>query len=173
LPNSGPRTASIATPATFSLQFVAPVAMLAVLGPLFGKLADRYGHRPFPVTSGLAVVPGVLLQGFATSSAMLLAGSVVIGLGLALAFAPAVALVGDLADGHSAGTQLPLLTMSLYLGQAVGPLVAGFFVGFWFPLPFVIGAGFGVLAAVLIYLQVPETLESEPAVTEPAVATTD
>ena len=63
------------TAATFSLQFVAPIAILALLGPVFGKLADRYGRRPFLVVSGLFVVPGVLLQGFATSSMVLLAGS--------------------------------------------------------------------------------------------------
>lgn len=162
------------TAATFSLQFVAPVAILALLGPVVGKLADRYGRRPFLVVSGLFVVPGVLLQGFATSSMMLLAGSVVIGIGMALAFAPAVALVGDLSDGAGAGTQLSLLTMSLYLGQAIGPLVAGFFVTFWFPLPFLIGAGMGVLAVVLIYFQVPETLETDSEqVEEPTPAPTD
>ena len=105
---------------------------------------------------------------------MLLAGSVVIGIGMALAFAPAVALVGDLSDGAGAGTQLSLLTMSLYLGQAIGPLVAGFFVTFWFPLPFLIGAGMGVLAVVLIYFQVPETLGTDSEqVEEPAPAPTD
>jgi MFS family permease len=162
------------TAATFSLQFVAPIAILALLGPVVGKFADRYGRRPFLVVSGLFVVPGVLLQGFATSSMMLLAGSVVIGIGMALAFAPAVALVGDLSDGAGAGTQLSLLTMSLYLGQAIGPLVAGFFVTFWFPLPFLIGAGMGVLAVVLIYFQVPETFGTDSEqVEEPTPAPTD
>jgi MFS family permease len=48
--------------------------------------------------------------------------------------------------------------MAFGLGVAVGPLVSGFLERFGFAVPFVFGAGLAVVAFVITYSQVRETV---------------
>jgi MFS family permease len=86
------------------------------------------------------------------------------GIAVALVFAPSLALAGDLAGEGQSGTTLSVLTMSFGLGVAVGPLASGFLFNVGsFQTPFTVGAALAVLALVLTYTQVEETLQTAPA----------
>jgi MFS family permease len=59
--------------------------------------------------------------------------------------------------------------MAFGLGVAFGPLVSGFLVSFGFLVPFAFGAGLAVLALVLVFSQVEETIgTAEPPAADPA-----
>ena len=160
----------------FSVQFAAVVIANVLFQVPVGRASDRYGRRPFIVAGFALLVPSVLFQGYvpAITAALagvtppVLAGSVAPGLMLALrllqgiavafVFAPSLALAGDLAGEGESGTTLSVLTMAFGLGIAIGPLASGYLVRYGFPAPFTFGAVLSLLALVLVYSQVEDTL---------------
>ncbi len=153
----------------FSLQFAATVIANVLFQVPIGRVSDRYGRRPFIVAGFVVIVPSTLAQGLITGgpgildSLLLTLARFVQGCGVALVFAPSLALAGDLARTGESGSTLSILTMGFGLGTAIGPLVAGVLVGFGFVVPFAVAAALGVLGLVLVYTQVEETLDAPAA----------
>jgi MFS family permease len=90
------------------------------------------------------------------------------GVAVAMVFAPALALAGDLAKEGQSGTKLSLLTMAFGLGTAIGPLASGFLVTWGFVWPFAFGAALAAVGLVLVYTQVEETVAEAEAFVSPA-----
>ncbi|PSP98377.1 MFS transporter [Halobacteriales archaeon QS_4_70_19] len=152
----------------FGLQFSAVVAANVLLQVPIGNWADEYGRRPFLVAGFVLLVPAVLAQGLvplliapesALGPALMLVARLLHGIAVAMVFAPALAVAGDLAGGNS-GTTLSVLTMAFGLGVAFGPLVSGFLFSYGLVVPFAFGAGLSLLGLVLVVTQVEETLGS-------------
>lgn len=143
-------------PVLFSIEFVALIVALAIFQPLIGRMSDERGRKTFVVVGLLALIPTTLVQGFLTTPTEMIVARAAQGLAAALVFAPALALAGDLADRGQSGAQLSVLTVSFGLGISAGQLLAGFFVGFGFAVPFVIGAGLAGVGAALVASEVVE-----------------
>ncbi|WP_284007556.1 MFS transporter [Haloarcula pelagica] len=143
----------------FSVQFAAVVIANVLLQVPIGRASDRIGRRPFVVAGFVVLVPSVFAQGVVTDPWLMLAARFVQGIAVALVFAPSLALAGDLAGERGSGTTLSVLTMAFGLGVAVGPLASGVLFNLGgFSTPFTVGAGLAVVALVLTYTQVSETL---------------
>jgi len=142
----------------FGVQFGAVVIANVIFQIPIGRASDTYGRRPFLVAGFLLLIPSTLAQGYVTTSLAMVAARLVQGVSVAMVFAPALALAGDLAREGQSGTTLSVLTMAFGLGVALGPLTAGFLERFGFATPFVAGAVVAVLALALVYTQVEETL---------------
>lgn len=148
-------------PALFGLQLVAFGLPMAVLGPVFGRASDHLGRRPF-LLGGLAVLaPTTLAQGLVTTPEGMLAARLAQGVAAAMAWAPAVALVGDVAGDHEAGTKLALLTMGLGVGAGISPVVSGYLVRFGYVTPFAVGAALAALALAVGLVTLEETHETD------------
>jgi MFS family permease len=143
----------------FSVQFAAVVIANVLLQVPIGRASDRIGRRPFVVAGFVVLVPSVFAQGVVTDPWLMLAARFVQGIAVALVFAPSLALAGDLAGERGSGTTLSVLTMAFGLGVAVGPLASGVLFNLGgFSTPFTVGAVLAVVALVLTYTQVSETL---------------
>jgi MFS family permease len=142
----------------FGVQFGAVVIANVAFQIPVGRASDRYGRRPFLLAGFLLLVPSVLAQGFVTDSLSMVVARFVQGAAVAMVFAPSLALAGDLAGEGESGTTLSVLTMAFGLGVAVGPLVSGVLERFGFAVPFVFGAALAVVAFVVTYSQVDETV---------------
>lgn len=158
-------------PVLFSIEFAAVVIANIVLQAPIGRASDRYGRRPFLLGGFVVLGPATLAQGIVTTPELMIGARFVQGVAVAMVFAPALALAGDLAKHGQSGTQLSVLTMAFGLGVAIGPLVSGFLVGYGFILPFAFGAALAALGLALVYTQVNETIsrpetDPEPVVTE-------
>ena len=146
-------------PTWFGVQFSAVVIANIALQVPVGRAADRIGRKPFLLWGLLVRVPAVSVQGVVTSSVAMLLARLVHGVSVAMVFAPALAVAGDLAGEGESGTTLSVLTMAFGLGTAIGPLLSGALFGFGFAIPFAVGAVLAVVAFVLVFTQVEETLE--------------
>jgi MFS family permease len=150
----------------FALQFAAVVIANVVLQVPVGRASDRYGRRPFIIAGFLVLIPSVLAQGLVTSPAAMLAARFVQGVAVALVFAPALALAGDLGATRGSGTTLSVLTMAFGLGVAIGPLASGILYNLGgIVAPFSAGAALGIVGLVLTYAEVTETLGPAAAAT--------
>jgi MFS family permease len=143
----------------FGLQFSAVVIANIFLQTPIGSASDRWGRKPFLVGGFVLLAPAVLAQGYVTSSWLMLGARLLQGVGVAMVFAPGLALAGDLAGEGQSGTKLSVLTMAFGLGTAVGPLLSGFLVFYGFAVPFLVAAALAVVGFVLVSTQVEETVE--------------
>jgi MFS family permease len=129
---------------------------IALQVPL-GWWSDRTGRRWIIIAGLLVMVPGTLWVGLAPDTLQLTLARVVQGIGSAAVAAPAFAAAGDLSRKGGRGRQLSALTIGFGLGVAVGPLITGVLVLFFFLLPFLVFAGLLVGGALAVYFFVPET----------------
>jgi len=146
-------------PFLFAIEFVALIAVLALLQPFVGRLSDSVGRKPFIVLGLVGLVPTTLLQGFATVPWEMIVIRGAQGVAGAMVFAPALALAGDFAGQGQSGAQLSVLTVSFGLGIAGGQLLAGFFVQYGFVVPFGVGAACAIAATLLVISQVHDREE--------------
>jgi MFS family permease len=146
-------------PTWFGVQFSAVVIANVALQVPIGRAADRFGRKPFLVWGLVLLAPAVLAQGLVTSPWTMLVARLVHGVSVAMVFAPALAVAGDLATEGESGTTLSVLTMAFGLGTAVGPLASGALFAYGFVVPFAVGAVLAIAALVLVATQVEETLD--------------
>jgi MFS family permease len=146
-------------PTWFGVQFAAVVVANILLQVPVGRAADRVGRKPFLVGGLVLLAPSVLAQGLVTSPVTMLVARLVHGVSVAMVFAPALAVAGDIAGEGRSGTTLSVLTMAFGFGTAIGPLLSGVLFGYGFVVPFAVGAALALVALVLVVTQVEETLE--------------
>lgn len=140
----------------FGLQFAAFVFAHIVFQAPIGRATDFVGRKSFIVAGALLLVPTTALQGFVMDPWHMFAVRFAQGTAAALVFSPAMALAGDLAPRNGSGETLSVVTMSFGLGIAVGPFLSGVLVTAGFAVPFVTGAAFAGIGAILVMAAVAE-----------------
>ena len=144
------------TPVLFAVEFVALIAVLAVLQPFVGQASDSAGRKPFIVLGLVGLVPTTVLQGLVRVPWEMIVVRGAQGVAGAMVFAPALALAGDYTTKGQSGAQLSVLTVSFGLGIATGQLTAGYFVQYGFFVPFAVGGALAAGAVLLVLTQVRE-----------------
>ena len=121
----------------------ATAVTMATAAPLWGRLADKYGHKPMLLRATLAGAVVVGLMGLVTAPWQLLGLRLLQGM-LTGTVAAATVLASATAPEGREGQRLGTLQMVIFLAAALGPFMGGVFadlVG--------IRASFGVTAALL------------------------
>ena len=128
-----------------------------------GYLSDRRGRRPF-VFWGLILMAGATaLMGEVETMWALVVLRLVQGIAAAGIAAPAFALAADLSRRGGEGRQMSVVTVGFGLGIALGPLVSGALVGYFFELPFLVIGLAALISAFVIYRYMPETVPQKAA----------
>ena len=116
----------------FSLQAWATTAFLitsTIATPLYGKLSDMYGRKPFFLFAISIFIAGSALCGLSRSMYELAAFRAVQGIGAGGLFALALAIVGDIVPPRQRaryqGYFLAVFATSSVLGPVLGGLLAG------------------------------------------------
>jgi len=136
-------------------------ASLAVR-PLVGWSADRHGRRPLLVIGALLTVLALALHLVATSLPLFIGARAILGVAEAAFLVAALAATGDLAPPGRTGEALSLVSLSLYIGLVVGPVLgeavlgAAGYSGVW-----IVAGALSLVAAGLAWL-VPETRPTAP-----------
>jgi DHA1 family multidrug resistance protein-like MFS transporter len=99
-------------------------AALAIMSPIWGALADRYGRRPMLLRAMIGGAITVGLMGFARGPADLVALRLVQG-ATSGTIAAATALVAGGTPRSRVGWALGVLSSAIAVGSALGPLVGG------------------------------------------------
>jgi len=143
----------------FSVQFAAAVIANVLFQIPIGRASDTYGRRPFILAGFVILIPSVFAQGIVGDPWSMLAARLFQGVAVACVFAPALALAGDLTGDRGSGTTLSVLTMAFGLGVALGPLASGVLYNLGgLVAPFTFGTALAVLALILTYTEVEDTL---------------
>jgi EmrB/QacA subfamily drug resistance transporter len=116
------------TPLQAGVRFLPSTAMIVLIAPIAGRLADRVGPRPL-MTFGLLAVSGSLFwQSHLTVSSSystLLPGFVLMGVGMAFVMSPMSTAAMNAVDKAKAGVASGILSMSRMVGGTFGVAVLG------------------------------------------------
>lgn len=97
--------------------------------PLYGKLSDLYGRRPFFVTAISVFVVGSALSGFAQEMWQLAAFRAVQGLGAGGLFSLALTIIGDMVPPRERAKYQGYFLAVFGTSSVLGPVVGGFLAG--------------------------------------------
>ena len=97
--------------------------------PLYGKLSDQYGRKPFYMAAIVIFLVGSLLCGIATSIYELAAYRAVQGLGAGGLMSLAFAIVGDLVPPRERGRYQGWFMAVFGTSSVLGPVLGGAFAG--------------------------------------------
>jgi EmrB/QacA subfamily drug resistance transporter len=98
-----------------------------VVSPLYGKLSDIYGRRPFFLISIITFILGSVLCGLATSMYELAAFRAVQGVGGGGLFSIALAIIGDIVPPRERARYQGYFIAVFGTSSVLGPLIGGFF----------------------------------------------
>jgi MFS family permease len=133
-------------------------ATALVLRPLAGRLSDRRGRRPLILLGAGLFALGMLGHLVATSLPLLILMRLVLGSAEALLFVAALSAATDLAPDERRGEAVSYISLSLYLGIAIGPFIGEAILGEGRYAAVWIAAAATAGLAMLIGWRVPETL---------------
>jgi EmrB/QacA subfamily drug resistance transporter len=115
-----------------SVQAWATTAYLitsTIATPLYGKLSDIYGRKPFFIAAISIFIVGSLLCTFSTSMYVLAAFRAFQGLGAGGLFTLALAIIGDIVSPRERAKYQGYFLAVFGTSSVLGPVVGGFFAG--------------------------------------------
>lgn len=135
-----------------------------LLRPIVGWSSDRFGRRPLLVGGSLVTIVALAVHLVATDLPLFIAARCLLGAGEGFFFVAAISAASDIAPETRRGEAISFLSLSLYLGIAIGPPVAEvIFAAGSYPVVWLAAAAMAAVAAGLSWL-VPE---SAPALVDP------
>jgi EmrB/QacA subfamily drug resistance transporter len=142
----------------YSWVFSAYMLGATVTTPIYGRLSDVYGRRPFFVAGIVIFMAGAVISGTAAGMAQLIAGRAVQGLGAGALIPLAVATIGDLIPPSERGRWQGLTGAVFGFASVIGPTTGGWISDhadwrwvFFVSLP----VGLIALAVVVATLKIP------------------
>jgi EmrB/QacA subfamily drug resistance transporter len=100
-----------------------------IVTPLYGKLSDIYGRKPFFTAAIVIFLFGSILCSFATSMPMLAGFRAVQGLGAGGLFSLALAIIGDIVPPRERAKYQGYFLAVFGTSSVLGPVIGGFFAG--------------------------------------------
>jgi EmrB/QacA subfamily drug resistance transporter len=97
--------------------------------PLYGKLSDNYGRKPFYLAAISIFIVGSAASAFATSMYMLAAFRAFQGLGAGGLLSLALAIIGDIVAPRERARYQGYILAVFGLSSVLGPVIGGFFAG--------------------------------------------
>ncbi|NEK59706.1 MFS transporter [Geodermatophilus sabuli] len=116
----------------YDLQAWATTAFLitsTIATPLYGKLSDIYGRRPFYLFAIAVFVVGSVLCGLADSMYQLAAFRAVQGIGAGGLMSMALAIIGDIVPPRERSRYQGYFMAVFGTSSVLGPVIGGFFAG--------------------------------------------
>ncbi|MBN1264799.1 MAG: MFS transporter [Anaerolineales bacterium] len=133
--------------------------MQFLFSPLWGDLSDRHGRKPFLIIGTIGNALAMLLMGLSTQLWMLFAARILAGVLSAATLPTAMAYIGDSTSTEDRGRGMGLIGAAMGVGMVIGPGLGGAMAGISLSAPFFLSAGVSALAAVIILIALPESLQ--------------
>src|SRR6266852_4541519 len=113
------------TLSTFALEvIVSGVLAGAAVGALAGgRLADLFGRRKLLITTAIIFAAGAILCAAAQSAQMLVAGRIIVGIGIGLSSSTVPVYISEVAPADARGWQVSLFQLAITVGILLAYLV--------------------------------------------------
>ncbi len=145
-----------ASPLDVTLLIASFSAMQFIAVPLWGRISDRLGRRPFIIAGLFASAVSYLIFGLATSLLLLFVSRIAAG-AAGGTISVAQAYVADTTGPEDRARGMGMLGAASGLGILIGPAIGGYFSGFGYAVPGFIAAGLCVVNGVAALFFLPES----------------
>lgn len=149
-----------ATPFEIGLLFASYSLMQFIFSPILGSLSDKYGRRPILFFSIVGSAIGYLFIGFASVLWMVFAGRIISGI-TGGNISTAQAYIADSTSKENRAKGMGLFGATFGLGFVFGPAIGGILSDYGIGVPFLFAAVLSVINAILVYLILPETVNTK------------
>jgi EmrB/QacA subfamily drug resistance transporter len=140
----------------YSWVFTAYLLTSTAAMPVFGKLSDLYGRRPFMLLGALLFIAASALCGLAQSMPFLIVMRGVQGIGGGAMMVNAFSIVGDLYPPAKRGKWQGLTATTFGFASVLGPALGGYLTdNFSWRWVFYVNLPIGAVALVVIFLTMP------------------
>lgn len=136
-----------------------------LVAPFWGRLSDRYGRKPFLILGLVGFAVSFLWFGLANSLPGLMAARTLGGLLSAAALPAAFATVSDVTTEENRAKGMGVVGAAMGLGMVFGPAIGGWLGHYGLSVPFFVASAIALLAAVLTFVMLPESLPKQDAAT--------
>jgi DHA1 family multidrug resistance protein-like MFS transporter len=131
-----------------------------VFAPIWGAVSDRMGRKPVLLIGLSGYFVSTLLMGLVDKYYLLLLVRGVSGLLSSATLSSSMAYVSDVTSDDDRASGLGVLGSAMGLGVIIGPGFGGLLGMESLSLPFFVSSGLTLVAAVFVYLLVPESLQN-------------
>jgi DHA1 family multidrug resistance protein-like MFS transporter len=131
-----------------------------VFAPVWGAVSDRMGRKPVLLIGLSGYFISTLLMGLVDKYYLLLLVRAISGLLSSATLSTSMAYVCDVTTEDDRASGLGILGSAMGLGVIIGPGFGGLLGMESLSLPFFVSSGLTLLAAVFVYLLVPESLQN-------------
>jgi DHA1 family multidrug resistance protein-like MFS transporter len=132
--------------------------MQFIFAPVWGSLSDRYGRKPILIIGILGNALTQLLFGLSSQLWMLFAARILAGMLSSATLPTAMAFISDSTPDEERSRGMGIVGAAMGVGMVLGPGIAGWLANYSLATPFFLASGLSVLALVLVYLILPESL---------------
>lgn len=115
----------------YAWTFTAYMLTSAVTVPIYGKLSDVYGRKPFYVLGLLLFMVGSMFSGMVTSMPQLIIARGIQGLGAGAMLTMPRATIGDIFNPRERGRWMGIIASVFGLASIIGPVMGGWITDNW------------------------------------------
>jgi len=131
--------------------------MQFIFAPIWGRISDRVGRRPIIVISLVGKAVAFLMFGLADSLFWLFAARIFAGITSATV-PTAMAYISDVTSEKDRAKGMGMVGAAFGLGFIFGPAIGGGLSIYGYNVPIYFAAGISLIAAVIAYWKLPESL---------------
>ena len=131
-----------------------------ISAPILGELSDKYGRRPILLISVLGTAVSFGLLGIAQSIPMLFLARILDG-ATGGNISTAQAYIADITDKENRTQGMGIMMAAFSLGFILGPAIGGLLSVYGYALPAFVAGAVALLATILTYFFLPESLPTE------------
>jgi MFS transporter, DHA1 family, multidrug resistance protein len=135
--------------------------MQFLFAPMWGSLSDRYGRKPILLIGVFGNALSLLLMGLSSNLWMLFGSRALAGILSSATLPTAMAYIADSTSERDRGAGMGYIGAAMGIGMVLGPGIGGWLAGHSMATPFFIAAGLSMIALLLIWLVLPESLAPE------------
>jgi DHA1 family multidrug resistance protein-like MFS transporter len=132
--------------------------MQFIFSPFWGDLSDRYGRKPLLILGTLGNGLTMIGFGLSTNLEMLYVFRALGGILSSATLPTAMAFISDNTDEHQRGGGMGVVGAAMGVGMVLGPGIGGMLGGKSMQAPFFLSAALSILAMLLIWFLLPESL---------------
>jgi DHA1 family tetracycline resistance protein-like MFS transporter len=151
-----------ASPLVIGLLFAVFSVAQLIASPVLGDLSDRYGRRPVLIFSLIGTVVSFVMMAMAHSILILFVARIVDGLSGGN-ISTARAYVGDVTEPKDRARAFGLIGAAFGLGFILGPAMGGLLSRISYTAPIWAAAGITLVAAIMAWAWLPETVRKTTA----------
>lgn len=132
-----------------------------LFSPLWGSISDSVGRKPILMVGAVGNAASLVMFGLSNQLWMLFVARALGGTFAAATMPTALAFIGDSTSEEDRGGGMGIIGAAMGTGMVLGPGIGGWLGAYSLSLPFYVTGALSVLAAILVFLILPESLPEE------------